>query len=54
MVGDYFSMAGVNYLVLGDRFSGWLSIYTAARVSLMPRLWSRDPENISLTSIFQN
>jgi hypothetical protein len=29
VVGDYFSLAGVNYLVLGDRFSGWLSIYTA-------------------------
>ena len=29
MVGDYFSLAGTNYLVLGDRFSGWLSIYTA-------------------------
>ena len=24
--GDYFSLAGMNYLVLGDRFSGWLSI----------------------------
>ena len=30
VVGDYFSLAGVNYLVLGDRFSGWLSIYTAS------------------------
>jgi hypothetical protein len=29
VVGDYFSLAGINYLVLGDRFSGWLSIYTA-------------------------
>ena len=29
VVGDYFSLAGVNYLVLGDRFSGWLSIYSA-------------------------
>ena len=29
MVGDYFSLAGTNYLVLGDRFSGWLSIYSA-------------------------
>ena len=29
VVGDYFSLAGVNYLILGDRFSGWLSIYTA-------------------------
>ena len=27
VVGDYFSLAGVNYLVLGDRFSGWLRIY---------------------------
>jgi hypothetical protein len=31
VVGDYFSIAGVNYLVLGDRFSGWLSIYTASK-----------------------
>ena len=31
MVGDYFSLAGNNYLVLGDRFSGWLSIYSAGR-----------------------
>jgi hypothetical protein len=31
MVGDYFSLAGVNYLVLGDRFSGWLSIYSASK-----------------------
>ena len=29
VVGDYFSLAGNNYLVLGDRFSGWLSIYSA-------------------------
>ena len=29
MVGDYFSLAGMNYHVLGDRFSGWLSIYSA-------------------------
>ena len=39
VVGDYFSLADTNNLVLGDRFSGWLSIYTAARVSLMPRAW---------------
>ena len=25
--GDYFSKAGRNYLVLGDRYSGWVSIY---------------------------
>ena len=25
VVGDYFSLAGVNYLVLGCRFYGWLS-----------------------------
>ena len=31
VVGDYFSLAGTNYLVLGDRFSGWLSIYSAGR-----------------------
>jgi hypothetical protein len=31
VVGDYFSLAGVNYLVLGDIFSGWLSIYTARK-----------------------
>jgi hypothetical protein len=31
VVGDYFSLAGVNYLVLGDRFSRWLSIYTASK-----------------------
>ena len=29
VVGDYFSLAGINYLILGDRFSGWLSIYSA-------------------------
>jgi hypothetical protein len=28
-VGDYFVLAGVNYLILGDSFSGWLSIYEA-------------------------
>jgi hypothetical protein len=28
VVGDYFSLQGYNYLVLGDRFSGWLSIYS--------------------------
>jgi hypothetical protein len=31
VLGDYLSLAGVNYLVLGDRFSGWLSIYTARK-----------------------
>ena len=31
VVGDYFSLAGVNYLILGDRFSGWLSIYEAGK-----------------------
>jgi hypothetical protein len=31
VVGDYFSLAGINYLVLEDRFSGWLSIYTASQ-----------------------
>jgi hypothetical protein len=31
VVGDYFLLTGVNYLVLGDRFSGWLSIYTASK-----------------------
>jgi hypothetical protein len=31
VVGDYFSLAGVNYLVLGDRFSGWLIIYKASK-----------------------
>jgi hypothetical protein len=31
VVGDYFSIAGNNYLVLGDRFFGWLSIYTAGK-----------------------
>ena len=25
VVWDYFSIQGYNYLVLGDRFSGWLS-----------------------------
>ena len=29
IVGDYFSKAGRNYLVLGDRYSGWVSIYPA-------------------------
>ena len=31
MVRDYFSLVGVNYLVLGDRYSGWLSIYSAVQ-----------------------
>ena len=33
MVGDYFSLAETKYLmlVLGDRFSGWLSIYSAGQ-----------------------
>jgi hypothetical protein len=31
VVGGYFSMTGVNYLILGDRFSGWLSIYEAGK-----------------------
>jgi hypothetical protein len=31
VVRDYFSLAGVNYLVLRDRFTGWLSIYTASK-----------------------
>ena len=31
VVGDYFSLAGVNYLMLGDWFSGWLSIYSAGQ-----------------------
>jgi hypothetical protein len=30
-VGDHFSLAGINYVALGDRFSGWLSIYTASK-----------------------
>ena len=29
IVGDYFSKAGCNYLVLGDRYSGWVSTYSA-------------------------
>ena len=28
-VGDYFSLVGINYLILLDRFSGWLIIYSA-------------------------
>ena len=28
VVGDYFSLQGHNYLVLADRYSGWLSIYS--------------------------
>merc|ERR1711891_103956 len=31
VVADYFSLAGYNYLVLGGRLSGWLSIYTTGR-----------------------
>ena len=27
MVADYFSLQGMNFLVLGDRFSGWVSVY---------------------------
>merc|ERR1712106_1271177 len=29
VVADYFSLAGKNYLVVGDRYSGWLSIHEA-------------------------
>jgi hypothetical protein len=29
VVGDYFSLEGRTFLVLGDRFLGWLSIYEA-------------------------
>ena len=29
IVGDYFSLEGRNFLVIGDRFSGWLSIFEA-------------------------
>ena len=29
IVGDYFSVQGNNYLVIGDRYSGWLHIYKA-------------------------
>ena len=29
VVMDYFSLAGHNYLIIGDRFSGWLSISDA-------------------------
>ena len=31
VVGDYFSLAGMNYLVMEDRFSGWLSIYSVGQ-----------------------
>ena len=31
VLSDYFSLAGVNYLILGERFSGWLSIYNAGK-----------------------
>ena len=30
IVADYCSVKGKNYLVLGDRFSGWLSIVEAS------------------------
>ena len=29
VVADYFSLQGHNYLVVGDQYSGWLSIYGA-------------------------
>merc|ERR1712106_404323 len=29
VVADYFSLEGKNYLVVGDRYSGWLSIHEA-------------------------
>ena len=29
VVLDYFSLQGRNFLIIGDRFSGWLSIYEA-------------------------
>ena len=32
--GTNVSLAGVNYLVLGDRFSGWLIIYSAGQGEL--------------------
>ena len=31
VLSDYFSLAEVNYLILGERFSGWLSIYDAGK-----------------------
>ena len=31
VVADYFSLQGKNYLVVGDQYSGWLSIYEADR-----------------------
>ena len=31
VVGDYFSIQGYNYLVLGDRFSGWISLYSTGK-----------------------
>jgi hypothetical protein len=39
VVGDYFSMTGVNYLILGDRFSGWLSIYEAGKGEFDAKGW---------------
>ena len=29
IVGDYFTKAGCNYLVLANRYSGWFSVYKA-------------------------
>ena len=29
IVGDYFTKAGHNYLILGDRYSGWVSLFPA-------------------------
>ena len=29
IVADYFSLQGHNYLIVGDQYSGWLSIYGA-------------------------
>ena len=31
MVGDYFSKAGRDYLVIADRYSGWFSVYGAGK-----------------------
>ena len=38
-VRDYFSLARVNYLVLSDRFSWWLSIYSAGTGEFDATVW---------------
>jgi hypothetical protein len=47
VVGDYFSMEGRNFLVLGDRFTGWLSIYEAGAGLFENQDFAQEPERVA-------